>query len=111
MCKFDPQWITATLRTLPLKHGNFRQLSISSPDALQRLSSILPDPVTIKRIFGEEAYMGWLDLDRLLIQLHEIHSICLKVFSGDKRAVRSCVECLLPEVVTRRMVDLENLVS
>ena len=54
--------------------------------------------------------MGWLELDRFLTQLHESHSICLEVFHWDERAVKSCVECLLPEVVTRGIVDLGSSV-
>ena len=111
VCRRDPQWIMSTLQTIPFKHRNIQQLSISSPETLKRLLlSIPPEPAAIQRALGEEVYMRLLELDRLLTQLHELHSIYLKVFLRAGRAARSHAKCLLPEVVTRGVVDLGSSV-
>ena len=60
---------------------------------------------------GETAYQGWLELDRLLVQLCESHSIRLKVLyipriNIDGRKKGSRMKTLLPEVGTRGLADL-----
>ena len=84
---------------------------INTPVAFHHLRFVLPGSTIAKDVLGEETYLEWLDLDRLLVQLHEVHSIRLKVLGWvDKRTGRSCVECLFPEVVTRGFADMGSLV-
>ena len=84
---------------------------INTPVAFYHLRFVLPGSTIAKDLIGEETYLEWLDLDRLLVRLHEVHSIRLKVLGWvDKRTGRSCVECLFPEVVARGFADLGGLV-
>ena len=60
---------------------------------------------------GETAYQGWSELDRLLVQRCESHSICLKVLyiphiDIDGRKKRSRMKTLLPEMGTRGLAGL-----
>ena len=100
----DPQWIATTLRTITCNHRNFQQLSIHAQRTLDS-----EDLVAIKDDIGEDGYIGWLELDHFLAQLHELHSTRLKLlFRGDEQRARSCAELLLPEVMAGGIVDLEN---
>ena len=69
------------------------------------------DPANFGRAIGDPIYREWLELDHLLVQLWESHSIRPKVtyialsYMHEGRA-RSCMESLLPEVTTRGIVDL-----
>ena len=65
----------------------------------------------VREAVGGIAYPEWLELDCLLAQLHESHSIRLKVlynvpFDTDGSRERRRMEVLLPEVMTRGIVDL-----
>ena len=108
-CVYDPRFITATLRTMTRGHRDLQQLSVSSPDTCRRLHSFPPDPRITKRKIEEGFYVEWLDLDRLLSQLHEVYSIRLKVPCevGEGTGCR-CAQYLLPEVVARGIVDPGN---
>jgi hypothetical protein len=112
VCGFDPRWIIWTLQTITVEHKDFKQVFISSPDTLHRLRTVQGPGFTLATdVLGEEAYMEWLELDRLLVQLHEIRSIRLGVFAWvDDRTGRRGAECLLPEVVSRGISDLEGFV-
>ena len=84
---------------------------INTPVAFYHLRFVLPGSTIAKDVLGEETYLEWSDLDRLLVQLHEVHSIRLKVLGWvDKRTGRSCVECLFPEVMARVFADLGSVV-
>jgi len=52
----------------------------------------------------------WMDLDRLLVQFWESHLTDPKVirmaWEGRKPDVRGYVECLLPELTKRGVIDL-----
>jgi hypothetical protein len=68
------------------------------------------DPAHGKDAVGESNYRQWLELDHLLVQLWESHSICLKVLyyapSGKEgEMASSCVNSLLPEVTSRGIAD------
>ena len=98
----EPRLITMALQTITRNHQSFQQLSIGAASILDS-----PNLATIKSKVGEAGYLGWLELDRFLAQLHELRSIRPKVvFRGDRQRARSCAELLLPE--TGGIVDLEN---
>lgn len=64
---------------------------------------------------GEAYHAEWLELDRLLAQLRESHSIRLRVMyeapsSMDRELARGYMKCLLPEVITRGTVEMVELV-
>ena len=57
------------------------------------------------------AYTEWLELDRILVQLHESHSIRLKVLYNPRIGIegsreRARMNVLLPEAMKRGMVGL-----
>jgi hypothetical protein len=100
-----PKWIVATLRTITHDHRKLRQITVHMAP-----SSGL-DCVDVKRAIGETAYQEWLDLDRLLVNLWESHSIRPKVLytanpEKDGGRARTRMKSLLPELTTREIVEL-----
>ena len=106
-CATNPQWVTMALRTIGPNHRSFQQLLVRAPGTFDT-----SDLASIKLEIGEASYLGWLELDRFLAQLHEVRSIRPKVlFRVDEQRARSCAKLLLPEVMTEGIVDLDNLLS
>ena len=65
----------------------------------------------VKDAIGEIAYQEWLELDQVLAELCELHSVQLRVaynlhvdMDGSKE--RDQMEVLLPGVMARGLVDL-----
>ena len=104
VCTAGPQWITATLQTITRNHRNFQQLSIGAHNIFNS-----PDLASIKNRIGGDDYLAWLELDRFLAQLHESRSVRLNVlFRKNEEKVRCCAKWLLPEVMTRGILGLEQ---
>lgn len=64
----------------------------------------------IRQTVGEATARQWLDLDHLLVELWESHSIrpkigCVKL-GEERQNVEYCVGCLLPEVTERGIIDV-----
>jgi hypothetical protein len=116
VCNSHPGTITTALRTAGRNHKDFQQLSIGAPGTVWRSMAfdpsphpILPESASVGAAVGKGGYLAWLELDRVLVQLHESHSIRPKVLvQGDKQTARSWMECLLPEVVIGGIADLEE---
>ena len=107
----NPQTAVAALRTITSNHRDLQQISISTKYIIPNLE--LRDIVTPSdwRLSLQHANMMWLELDRLLTQLWESHSIRLKVayYSPtwlDGERARSCMGNLVPELMMRGAVDL-----
>ena len=69
------------------------------------------DITDIHHKIGETAYQEWLELDRLLVQLSESHSICLEILYNsrvekDEERERNRMNILLPEVMKRGIAGL-----
>ena len=94
------------LRTIKPEQRSFPQISIHVP---QYLACVRVD-ADIETTIGETNLGQWFDLDRLLVQLRESHSIRSKVIRtvlrGEKQDMKDCIGCLLPEMTKRGMVDL-----
>ena len=114
-CESNPQWIITTLQTISRDHRNLQQISLNASHALRAVNSDRFVPADPARAIGEAAYQEWLELDRSIVRLWESHSIRLKAehdastFGGEmvaKDEARKCLECLLPEVTDRGIVDL-----
>lgn len=108
--RLGTEWISMTLRTITPDHRDLQRISISLPSDL---TSNHANPAELRHAIGEVIYKRWLELDRLLIQLWESHSIRPKLLyyapSGkDEEGPRSCVESLLPEIMGRGLADLVN---
>lgn len=82
------------------KHRELWKISIGFPLYLASLDTIKRSP----------AYGQWLDLDRLLVQFWESRPTPPKVICmglvGEKWIVRGFVECCLPELTKRGVIDL-----
>jgi hypothetical protein len=105
-CWLFPAWILATLRTITRDHTELRRITLAL-----RCSGGLDNPEDFKLADGGTVYPEWLELDRLLAQLSESHSIRVKVVynlhtdeNGSKE--RGRMKILLPEVMKRGVVDL-----
>ena len=97
----NPRWVAMTLRTITRDHRNFQRLLLETfwEDY---------DPHV-----GSDGHVdqGWLELDSVLAQLWESHSIRPRVIYNiptwiDESGARLRVESLLPEVTSRGIVDL-----
>ena len=101
-----PGWVSAMLRTITSNNRNLQQISLHTSGIHYSVS-----PIYFAIFNGENAWQGWLELDRILARLRESHSTQLKISYGvisswdDVQTARSCMEALLPEV-TRGMVEL-----
>ena len=96
-----PGWVARTLRTITPNH-NLQQISLS-------LSISIED----RDNFEDAACNEWLELDRVLSQLWEWHSVRPKVmywvsWYATVESAMGCMKSLLPEVATRGVVDLEG---
>lgn len=64
----------------------------------------------IRRTLGGSFYRGWLDLDRLLVQFWESHSIRPRVESTTleerEQGTKYCIRYLLPEITRREVIHL-----
>jgi len=99
------EWITATLQTITPEHRELRQISIYMPYYLSRYRV----GANIRQSVGGAAFGRWLDLDRLLVQFWESHSIrprvgCVRL-GEEGRSIEYCIGCLLPEITKRGVVD------
>lgn len=106
ICWLRPGWIITTLRTITHDHGELERITlmISSPRGLYGHEDA-------KYAVKEGVYQEWLELDHLLAQLCESHSIRVKVLYNlrvpvDGGEQKSRINVLLPEIMTRGMVDL-----
>ena len=114
----SPQWITATFRTITPNHKNLRLVSLGALFVLPPQTTNPTDAVGFEDTIGERIYAGWLELDGVLAQLWETHSIRPEVYydiislSVDDEIISPCVdgrrwmESLLPGVSRRKIVDL-----
>jgi len=99
-----------TLRTVTPNHRNLQQILLDISKAAFHLGLNRVDPARIGDAIGETVYAEWLELDHLLAQLQESHSIRLKVLYdsppwADGQGAGSYVEGLLPVLATRGAVD------
>jgi hypothetical protein len=92
------------LQTITPKHQHLRQISI--PMAYYRSAVAGPGP-NVRQTIGEANFEQWLNLDRLLVQLWESHSIRPKVVCTAGHDVEDFIGSLLPEIMRRGVVDVD----
>ena len=105
-----PRWAVEALRTVTHDNRNLQQLSLEAGEECHgpRVGGNNPgDPFGH---IGESSYQEWLELDSVLVQLWESHSIRPEVEYNvprwtDEGAGRR-MQKLLPEVTARGIVDL-----
>ena len=109
----NPQWIIPTLQTVTSAHKRFQQISFNISFISLELDTDCEDIIdttSFKDAIGEAICRGYSELDLLLAQLQESYSIRLEVtytvYSWvNLTRARSWVESLLPELLTRGIVD------
>jgi len=99
-------WITSALRTVTPEHEGLQRISIRVPFHLTP-STVCADA---RQTVGEGIFRQWSELDRLLVQLWESHSIRPKVIymtlRDETEGTRDFVQRLLPATTTIGMTDL-----
>ena len=105
----DPRWVAMTLRTITCDNRNLQQLSLYAFWESQGTYLGSDDLTSLVVDVGERSYQGWLELDGVLAQLWESHSIRPEVIYGvprwiDEAQARPRVEKLLPRATTRGIV-------
>jgi len=94
------------LRTITPKHRDLRQISIY----LHCPSHPAGAEVGVVRAIGRRIYEQWLDLDRLLVQFWESHSIRPRLVrttpAQETPDAERCIGRLLPEVTKRGIAEL-----
>ena len=96
-------WVLSSLKTITADHRDLQQISIRVPypsDEGQHRRTM---------IGGETARPGmrWSDLDRLLVQLWESHSVRLRIvlpWTRDKARANGWAGYLLPETTKRGVI-------
>ena len=114
-CTIDPGWITLTLNTLTRDHRNLQLVAIDASTVLRTIHSEIDDvdahSVNLGDIIGQDRFRKWLELDLLLAQLRESHSISLEIpyvvdYAMDDDDAKVLLKRLLPEVVGKGRAEL-----
>jgi len=87
-------WITIALQTITSSH-------------LQQIQIYVPSRST--SIGNHDTDRQWMDLDRHLVQLWELHAICTKVIysaAREEKVVCGYIRGLLPEMTKRGIIEL-----
>lgn len=99
-------WVIMMLETITSGHRDLRQISIHIPYA----PDYNRDLRLIEQVSAAKPGMRWSDLDRLLVQLWESHSIKSKVVCPRSRnrtmRVEDWTKYLLPGIADRGIVEL-----
>ena len=81
------------------------------PEKLYNFDFRSVDSFNIMHTTRETTYQAWLELDRLLAQLSELHSIRPEIVYDvpswvNRKEARSSMEVLLPELTKRGIVEM-----
>ena len=103
-------WITTGLRTIPLEHRDLRRISICGPYHSINFRRTAGIGQSIGEAIPEMIRQQWSELDSLLVQFWESHSIRPRVAWGssawNRQDQMDVIEYLLPEAARREIVDL-----
>jgi hypothetical protein len=98
------EWITAALETITWNDHGLQQISIYVD--YREISRIAPN---VEGTIGERTHRWWFDLDRLIVQFWESHSIRSELVCTAQRNegpdMRACFERLLPEVTKKGLLE------
>ena len=97
------EWVVKALQTITPKHRDLRRVVIDIP----RNYTLASLGANGEQAIGESVYEQWPDLDRLLVQLWESHSIRPKVVCTAGHDVEDFIGSLLPEIMRRGVVDVD----
>ena len=105
----DVEWITLALQTITPEHRHLQRISICVLFTLA-LSRVGADLGQVIPAIGGSVSDWWLDLDHLLVQFWESHSIrpnITCVMLNKEKEIRECMGHLLPETTERGIIDLD----
>ena len=107
----DLQWVVLTLRTITHNHRNLQRISLKASCESYIRFIDKGDPADLRDEIGRTLYQGWLELDEVLVQLWESHSIRSEVVYDTRRGIRARraarrLESLLSGAVARGIVHL-----
>ena len=102
LLSWSVQWVITTLHTITPKHRDLRQITIDLPGS----SAVIGASADLGKAIGEEDFGQWLDLDRLLVQLWESHSIRPRVVYVEWNNMINGIRYLLPEITRRGIIHL-----
>ena len=99
------------LQTITRDHRKLQRVSIVTAEVLYPLGFSNVNSSTFIHAMRETTYRAWLDLDCLLSQFSETHSIRPEVLynapdSVDEEEARSSMEYLLPQLIKKGLVEL-----
>ena len=99
-------WIASTLKTITSKHMDLREVLITG----QALFSST-DWSTNAAAVGDSTRTQWVDLERIIIQLWESHSVRTKVkyYSMRREESNELMRDLLPEATRKGVVELVDI--
>ena len=111
VCKYNPKWIIVMLQSVTRNHGNLQRVSITVPQVLYRPGFRDLEPINMLTAVGRTAFWQWLELDKLLAQLQESHSIRPEVLfnvppSMDREQAMNFTHSMLPRLTMRGLVGL-----
>jgi hypothetical protein len=110
----NPRWAATTLRTVTRDNKNLQQLSLDVDLGSYGSDVDSNEPDVILYDIGEACYQGWLELDSVLAQLWESHSIRTQIeyevpASWTDGGAGRRMQKLLPETTSRGIVDLKQI--
>jgi len=97
-------WITRALQTVTSKHRDIRRISIILP----RIFTPTHPAHGVVLVIGQNMCDQWSELDHLFVkfwELHRIRPMMVYATSADDKH-KFCIECLLPEVTKREIMDV-----
>ena len=106
---FSVEWVPTTLKTIASKHKDLQEILFENC-ACHTSLNLLIDATT--RV-GERLRREWIDIDRVLVQLWELHAVRVNVaYSGrEEETARKFIGGLLPGTTERGIVGLVNLLK
>jgi len=96
------------LRTVTHSRGNLQCISLHLREVPYSRGIDTTDPVEVKRMLGDDVYNQWLEIDQLLVQVWESHSIRPNVTCHAPPLDNWCslADSLLPELTKKGAIGL-----
>ena len=98
------------LKTISIDHRSLREVSIHTFLLLPSIDFVSDQDFNLRETIGEEMYWGWKNLDHILVQLSESHTVRVNVTHypgvGRSQDLRMCMMELLPGTTKRDGTEL-----
>jgi hypothetical protein len=96
---FKDVWTTASLKTITSKHTQFKKVSMFI--CMEEYIGFI----------GRDILDQWMDFDRVLVQLWELHAIHTRVdysIEQEEKEAREYIGILLPEMTKRGRIEMAD---